>query len=292
MIVASLPLGALGSETFRSFFGVHKVVTSSDGRFRKLEHGTTLHGAMRILNDDGTPALGRPEPTTYYTMEGTIGSSIASIRNARGGQLWIVAVVGLGTGSLACHAAPGETWAFFELDAAVRRIASDSRYFRFLAECAPDARVTLGDARLTFAAEHDRKGLIAIDAFSSDAIPAHLITKEAIGMYLTKLDPTGVLLVHFSNRHLDLRNILARVGAEHGLTTYVISETHDEPLEKRLRAPSQTAVLARDPAHLGRIISEPSAQHIPPDMGRRPWADDFSNILEAILDKRWPASAM
>jgi hypothetical protein len=271
-------------ETFRSFFGVHKVFPTRDGRFMTLAHGTTTHGAMRIMNDDGTPALGRPEPTTYYTPDGAIGTSVSSVRQARAEGLGSVAVVGLGAGALACDAVPGEAWTFFELDSEVLRIASDQRFFRYLSECAPSAPVLLGDARLTLAGEPGGKGLIVVDAFSSDAIPAHLITRQAVGMYLSKLDARGVLVIHISNRHLELRNIVARVGAEHGLVTYVLTDMGNEPVEKRFRTPAIVAVLARDPAHLGTLTSDPRARRVEPDMARRPWSDDFSNVVEAIVD--------
>ncbi|HEX8165854.1 MAG TPA: hypothetical protein VF601_08710 [Beijerinckiaceae bacterium] len=276
-------------EAFRSFFGVHKVLKSPDGRFLLLAHGTTVHGAIRAAEEDGSPAHGRPEPTAYYTHEGAIGTAVGSVREARGGRLGAVAAIGLGAGSLACHVAPGERWTFLEIDRAVVRIASDPRWFRFLSECAPGVPVRLGDARITLSDEPaGTKGLIVVDAFSSDAIPAHLITREAVGMYLSKLDGTGALVVHISNRHLDLGRILARVGAEHGLSTYAIREGEEEPQERRFRAPSYVAALARDPAHLGRIAKGGAWRRLEPDMARRPWTDDFSNIVQAIVDKTWP----
>jgi hypothetical protein len=284
-IVATLfSAGVLQRETFRSFFGVHKLTRTADGRFLTLSHGTTIHGATRLLNDDGTPATGRPEPTTYFTYEGAIGTAIASVREAQGGTLPAVAVVGLGSGSLACHARPGEAWTFFEIDPEVERIARDQRHFRFLSECAPEAPVVLGDARLTLAKQHGGKSVVVIDAFSSDAIPAHLITKEAIDLYLSKLSNAGVVVFHISNRHLDLRRILARTAAEHGLVTYLMHERRSEPMERRYRISSVVAAVARDPAHLGRIATEGTWRRIEPDMARRPWTDDFTNIVEAIID--------
>jgi hypothetical protein len=284
-LLVSLFVGDLDGESVRSFFGVHKLTRSADGRFLLLAHGTTIHGAIRLANDDGTPARGRPEPTTYYTYEGAIGSAIASVRQARGGNLGAVAAIGLGAGSLACHVAAGEKWGFFEIDRAVLRIASDPGRFRFLSECAPGVPVLLGDARITLAAEPAGKGLVILDAFSSDAIPAHLLTSEAIGLYRSKLDRTGVVLVHISNRHLDLSRILARAAAEHGLETYVARESADEPMEKRFRARAIVAALARNPADLGPIAQDPGWKRVVPDMARRPWTDDFSDILQAIVDK-------
>ena len=285
-LIVSIVAGGLNGESVRSFFGVHKLTRSADGRFLTLSHGTTIHGAIRIANDDGTAVAGRPEPTTYYTYEGAIGSAIASVRQARGGRLGSVAAIGLGAGSLACHIAAAENWSFFEIDRAVLRIASDPSRFRFLSECAPDVPVRLGDARITLAGEPGGEALIVLDAFSSDAIPAHLLTREAIGLYLSKLDRTGVVLVHISNRHLDLSRILARAAAEHGLVTHVMRETADEPPERRFRARAIVAALARDPAHLGAIAQDPAWQRVVPDMARRPWTDDFSDILQAILDKQ------
>lgn len=285
LISAGLPLGTTGTETIRSFFGVHKLTKTDDGRFLTLYHGTTLHGAMRLRNDDGTLALGRPEPVTYYTYDGAIGSTIASVRKAHNGVLPSVVVIGLGSGSLACHVAVGESWTFLEIDPQVVQIAKDPRYFRFLEECAPLAKVVLGDARLTLADQRSGTNLIIVDAFSSDAIPPHLLTKQAIALYLSKLDPTGVILIHISNRHLELRHILARAAAEHNLTAYLLSDLSAEPVRQRYRAGSRIVVLARDPAHLGPIAQNGTLERLNPEMARRPWTDDFSNIVEAILDQ-------
>jgi hypothetical protein len=274
------------AEDVRSFFGVLKLRPSKDGHFLTLDHGTTLHGAMRLKNDDGTPAEGRPEPTTYYAFEGAIGSAIASVRAAQGGLLSKVAAVGLGSGSLSCHVQPGESWTFFEIDPAVVRIAREGR-FRFMRDCAPDVPVVLGDARLTLADQPAGNALIVIDAFSSDAIPTHLITKEAIALYLSRLSPDGAVVFHISNRHLDLRRILARAAAEHGLVAYMKFHKTEEPLERRYRTSSLVMALAREPSHLGRIAGPNGWRRIEPDMSRRPWTDDFSNILEAVIDLNW-----
>lgn len=287
-LIAALMNGAVGAGTSRSFFGVHKVRVSADGRFRLLSHGTTLHGAMRILNEDGTPATDRPEPTTYYGLEGGIGTAIRAVRDARGGGLGAVAAIGLGTGSLACHAADREDWTFLEIDPEVVRIARDPALFRFLSVCAPDTRIVLGDARLTLADEPAGKGLIVVDAFSSDAIPTHLMTREALALYLAKLDATGALVVHISNRHLELRHILARVAAEQGLVLYLRFDRVRESGETRYRAPSIVAAIARDPGHLGALAAEGGWTRIDPDMTRRPWSDDFTNVIEAMIDRARP----
>ncbi|SEP33508.1 hypothetical protein SAMN04487843_111177 [Methylobacterium sp. ap11] len=274
----------------RSFFGIHRIVETPDGTMRLLMHGTTIHGAMRVAKPAGVSADGPPEPLVYYTPEGALGTAVRSARAARGGSLGAVAVVGLGTGSLACHRAGDEAWRFYEIDPAVARIARDPDKFRFLSACGPDMPVVLGDARLTLAEAPGGEnpgglGLLVIDAFSSDAIPAHLLTREALALYRAKLAADGVLVMHITNRHLDLARILARVGAEVGLSTFVARESFAfDPV--RFRAAATVAVLARDPAHLGGLAADPAWERIAPDRARRPWTDDFSNILQAMADKR------
>ena len=150
------------------FFGVHKVfIPTDDGRFRILKHGTTVHGAMRVQNEDGTAMTGPPEPITYYAFEGAFASAIASKRAADGGRLPSVAVIGLGTGTLACL----ESLDLFEIDAEVLRLAQDSRYFRFLGDCGPEMPIVLGDARLTLPQETAKKSILIIGAFSSGLGP-------------------------------------------------------------------------------------------------------------------------
>jgi hypothetical protein len=211
-------------ERARSFFGVHQVFETTDGRHRLLYHGTTLHGAERI-HDGAATTL--PEPLTYYYRGGPIAESIESVRGARGG-LDRVAAVGLGTGSLACYKRARENWTFFEIDPDVVRIARDRRYFTFLTACAPELPIIVGDARLTLAASGERYDLIILDAFSSDAIPVHLLTREALAGYLARLAIGGALVLHISNRHMELGRVIAKVGAADGLTTYLKQDDRPE----------------------------------------------------------------
>ena len=153
-------------------------------------HGNTIHGAERVREADGTPVQGKPEPLTYYYFGGPI-SEVTEAARAAVGRLNNVAVVGLGAGSLACHARDGETWTFFEIDPEVVRLARDPDMFRFMSSCAPAAPVVLGDARLTLAASAQQFDLIVLDAFSSDAIPTHLLTREALRGYLARLRRTA-----------------------------------------------------------------------------------------------------
>jgi len=279
-----MPDTSTSGQSYRSFFGVNKVTISPDGRFRLLSHGTTLHGAMRIANDDGTAFTGRPVPATYYAPGSPIPVAIDAVRAARGG-LDSVEAIGLGSGSLACYIQPGESWTFLEIDPEVVRLASDPAQFRFLSACAPGTPVVLGDARLTLAERQGGQSLIILDAFSSDAIPNHLVTTEAMGLYLSKLDEHGVLVAHISNRHLELRNILARVAAEHGLVTYVRDEGGETAGMTNYRAPVIAVAIARNAADLGTLTTTPGWRRVEPDMSRRPWSDDYSNIVEAIVDK-------
>ncbi|HLY37974.1 MAG TPA: fused MFS/spermidine synthase, partial [Candidatus Binatia bacterium] len=174
----------------RSFYGIHRVVVDADSAARLLLHGTTLHGMQAI---DGAR---RREPLAYYHPAGPLGQLFASLDSAR--RRRAVAVVGLGAGSVACYAEPGQRWDFYEIDPTVTHIARDPRYFTYLADCAPDATITLGDARLSLARATATYDLVILDAYSSDAIPVHLLTREAIALYLAHLRPGGILAFHIS----------------------------------------------------------------------------------------------
>jgi hypothetical protein len=268
-------------ETARSFFGVHQVVDTVDGRYRLLYHGTTLHGAERI----GEGANASPEPLTYYYFGGPISESVAAIRAARG-NLGRVAVVGLGTGSLACHKRGLEEWTFFEIDPDVARIARDPRLFSFISACAPDLPVVLGDARLTLAASKQRYDLIVLDAFSSDAIPVHLLTREALAGYLTRLEPGGVLVMHISNRHMELGSVVAAVAASEGLVAFLKQDDRPAAVPEDFKSNAIVATLARKSADLGDLPQRPGWREIKPDSGVPAWTDDYSDILGAILRKK------
>lgn len=270
-------------EQVRSFFGVHRVVEDRSGQFRLLMHGTTAHGAERVRNADGTPVKGRPEPTTYYYVGGPISDAIVAARRAHG-SLAHVAAVGLGTGSLACHRQDGEDWTFFELDPQVVRIARDPLLFHFLSECGPDIRIVLGDARLTLTASPDRYDLIVLDAFSSDAIPVHLLTREAFAGYLAHLSAHGVIVLHISNRHMALRGPAAAVGLAEGLVAFGILRAPPVTTQEDGRAASEVVVFARDVKDLGELPTQGWARLEPGS--RVAWTDDYANILGAVLDAK------
>ena len=268
-------------ETVRSFFGVHKIVTNSDGAYRVLMHGTTIHGAQKLLNADGTPVQGRPEMITYYHDVGGIGGAIEAIRERKGAGLR-AAVIGLGAGTLTCQQREGETWKFFEIDQSMIDTASDPKYFTFIRDCYPDVKPVLGDARLTFAKEPDGLyDLIIVDAYSSDAIPIHLATREAMEIYKQKLAPEGVVLMHVSNRHLELSSVVVGIADANGLKSWVFSEDANRDGEYIF---STTVVLsARDEADIGRLASDDNWTLTEPKRDRRVWTDDYSNVLGAVL---------
>lgn len=272
-------------ETFRSFFGVHRVEAARGGAFRTLAHGTTLHGAIRIRNPDGSVASGRPVPTTYYAMKGPLGEAVSAARAAHG-SIGQAAFIGLGAGALACHMRAGEPVTFFEIDPLVIQLARDSGKFRFLSDCAPQARFVTGDARLTLARGPAANDIIVVDAFSSDAIPVHLLTREAFQLYLSKLAPEGLIALHISNNTMEFSGIVARIAADLGLAAYMRRDEAVAPDDADFRTPSLAAVIARDAKHLGALAAQGSGwTRLEANRANWPWTDDYSTILPALLAK-------
>jgi hypothetical protein len=263
-------------ERARSFFGVHKVVETTDGKYRLLFHGTTIHGAERISET----GLQRPEPLTYFYFGGPLSETIAAARGAQG-DLSQVAVVGLGTGSLACHQHDNEHWTFFEIDPEVVHIARDEKNFHFLSACGPTDEIVLGDARLTLVGSSLRYGLIVLDAFSSDAVPVHLLTREALHGYLSRLEPHGVIAFHVSNRYMELASVVAAVGAAEGLVTYFKHDDRANDFYNDYRASSEVVAMARAVTDLGDLPSRPGWRQV--DVKVAAWTDDYSDILRSIL---------
>jgi hypothetical protein len=267
-------------ETVRSFFGVHKIVVTPNGQYHVLMHGTTIHGAQKFLNDDGTPVQGRPEPITYYHKDGGIARAIAAVRERKGGPIR-VAVIGLGAGSLACQSAPGEDWTFFEIDQTMVDTARDPRYFTFVAACEPAMKPVIGDARLTFAREKDGSyDLIIVDAYSSDAIPIHLATEEAMAIYKAKLAPHGAVLMHVSNRHLELASVVVGIAEENDLKSWVYNE--DSGRDAEYIFTTEVVISAREEADVGRLASDEKWTLTEAAEGQRVWTDDYSNVLGAV----------
>ena len=259
----------------RSFFGVHRVEAAAGGALHLLQHGTTVHGAQYT-----EPARWR-EPLTYYTADGPLGQLFAWPPLAE--RLHRVGAIGLGAGAIACYRQPGQVWSFLEIDPVVVRLARDTRYFHYLSECAPEAEILLGDGRLTL--EHGGLApfdLLVLDAFSSDAIPLHLLTREAFALYLRQLTPRGVLMVHITNRHLDLRPVLASLAADAGLAA--VEQSFTAP-DQGAGYPVPTRWVAMARAH--ELLPPPDGrwQPLPTAPGQPVWRDDFANILGPLMRK-------
>jgi hypothetical protein len=267
-------------ETVRSFFGVHKIVVTPHGQYHVLMHGSTIHGAEKFRNDDGTPVAGRPEPITYYHPDGGIGQAIEAIRERKGGPLR-VAVIGLGAGTLTCASEPGETWKFFEIDQSMVDTARDPKYFTYVGECEPDLHPIIGDARLTFAKEPDGiYDLIIVDAYSSDAIPIHLATREAMGIYKHKLAPQGAVVMHVSNRHLELSSVVVGIAQANDLMSWLYSD--DSGRDNDYIFATTVVVCAREEADVGKLASSEDWALEEADEKQRVWTDDYSNVLGAV----------
>jgi hypothetical protein len=267
-------------ETVRSFFGVHKIVVTPNGQYHVLMHGTTIHGAEKFQNDDGTPVTGRPEPITYYHKDGGIGQAVAAMRERKGAPLK-VAVIGLGSGSLTCASEPGEDWKFFEIDQTMVDSARDPKYFTYIQKCEPDLKPVIGDARLTFAKEPSGTyDVIIVDAYSSDAIPIHLATEEAMEIYKDKLAPHGAVVMHVSNRHLELESVVVGIADANELKSWVYSE--DSGRDAEYIFSTTVVVSAREEADVGKLASSDKWTLTEAEDHQRVWTDDYSNIIGAV----------
>jgi hypothetical protein len=270
-------------QTMRSFFGVHKITETADGAFRVFMHGTTIHGAERLRDDNGEPITGPPPMITYYHPNSPMGVTVKAVRARVGGPIK-VAVVGLGTGTFACFAERGDSFKFYEIDASVEKLARDSARFRYLEQCGPDIPVVLGDARLTLAESPDKYDLILLDAFSSDAIPVHLMTREAMATYVSKLAPGGIVMMHISNRHMELASVVAGIAHANGLVSRhnnrVAREGEDDA---RYVFTSNVVVSAREEKDFGQLLQDDDWSELTIDADQRIWTDDYSNIIGAIV---------
>jgi hypothetical protein len=264
--------------TERSFFGVHKISLDEDGAYKLLTHGTTIHGAQ------ATDPEGSKEPLTYYHYEGPLGQIFATLEEQL--KNTHIAAVGLGSGAVTCFGEAGNTMTFFEIDPVVVAFASNPKYFSYVAECgAVRPNFVIGDARLTLARQPDASyGILILDAFSSDAIPLHLVTKEAMQLYLQKLAPGGVIAFHISNRYLDLSPVLAAITEELGLAARISDESDLDEEEGRaaMRYPASWVAIARQPADLGELWAASNWIAIERKPGVQAWTDDFSNILSVL----------
>jgi hypothetical protein len=258
----------------RSFFGTYRVERWS--RTNVLMHGTTIHGAQYF-----EPAR-RLEPIMYYHRAGPVGELFGALDDRL--RAASVASVGLGSGALLCYGKAGQHWSIFEIDPLVERIARDTNYFTFVRDGAARPRIVLGDARLNLAREPaSTYQLVILDAFSSDAIPLHLLTREAIASYERVLTPSGALFIHISNRHLDLQPVLATAAADAGLVAYIAEHDVEESRENaELDYSADWVVLAHRVEDIGSLASSSNWRRMTADARRRVWTDDYSNIVSVI----------
>jgi hypothetical protein len=262
----------------RSFFGVLKVEYYPDEEAYTLTNGTTLHGEqIRVPGE-------RSEPLTYYHTTGPIGQLFAEFSGPRAKPH--VALIGLGSGTLASYGEPDQHLTFYDIDPVIREIATNDNYFTYLRDCRASWEIVLGDARLKLREAEDKKyGILVVDAFSSDAIPIHLITREALELYFRKLSDDGILAVHISNRHLELQPVLGNLARELQL---VGLRQYDSDADRR-PVPgisiSDWVLLARRPEDFGRLADDKRWEPIEIDPKVGLWTDDYSNLLSVFMWK-------
>lgn len=266
---ANLNRDTLAAE--RNFFGTLRVTQEPQSDTHWLYHGTTIHGRQSLA------LASHCEPLSYYHREGPLGHVFKAFSEqpANGN----VAIVGLGTGATAAYTRPGQSWTFYEINPAVVSIARDPSYFTYLSYCAAaPVNISLGDARLQLqTAPPAHYALIVLDAFSSDAIPMHLMTLEALDLYLSKLAPGGLLVFHISNRSLDLHPVVADLARARSLICLSFDDTaRNQPGGKE---PSQWVVMSRRPEDVATLATDTRWQQLEGRPDRPVWTDDFSNIV-------------
>jgi hypothetical protein len=277
LMAASLTFDNAGERVLyatRTFFGVYRVSEDLQGRYHALAHGTTLHGLQALAPER------RGEALTYFHRTGPFGQAWDALPRAASARQ--VAVVGLGVGTMAVYARPDQRWTFFEIDPAIERIARTPEQFSFMEACGDRCRVVIGDARISLTRVPERSyDVLVLDAFSSDSIPIHLMTREAVALYLSRLVPDGVLVMHISNRHLTLGPIVARLAAAEGLTAV---QQIDRPGDARPEGKSDShwIVMSRNAASVAPLTTDARWTALTPRPGTPLWTDDFSNILSVL----------
>jgi hypothetical protein len=261
--------------TARSFFGVYRVAVADDGATHLLIHGTSAHGFESELPGEETLPMG------YYTPDGPFGRFFAALEKTR--PLHRVGLIGLGTGVLGCYAKLGESWTYYEIDPLVVTLARDPRYFHFLARCGMNTKVVLGDGRLALAQAPDHSyDALVMDAFSSDAVPMHLLTREALALYLQKLAPHGVIIFHVSNRYLNLAPVVAALAQDAGLDAKMMDyrpEANGGSIWKRMSAVAVALGRKSDLDFLDKKDGWLTPAAAPQSAL---WTDQRSDILRAI----------
>ncbi len=276
-LASSLYSGGQGTllHTERNFFGIHKVLLDPEGSYHLLSHSGTLHGRQSL------EASRLCEPLSYYHASGPLGQVFATVKERS--PHWRVGAIGLGAGSIASYKQPDQQWIFFELDPTVVKIAFNSNYFTYLNDCSQDVRVIPGDARLSLSRQPDHQfEMILLDAYSSDSIPIHLITREALQLYLDKLTEKGILVFHLSNQYLDLRSVVANLAHDAGLAYLMQDDVSLSRQERSLgKEFSRWAIMARDPETFGKLATDPRWGRLEETQGQV-WTDNYSSIFSVL----------
>jgi SAM-dependent methyltransferase len=258
----------------RNFFGVVKVRVTPDEKYHLLMHGNILHGMQPRMAD------GRERPVSYYGHAGPIGQIFGTLGTPARPR---VGVVGLGIGTLIAYGRPRDRWTFFEINPDVVRLARDPRYFTYLAEARAPYDIVMGEGRLNLARRRDAEfDVLVLDAFTSDAIPTHLITREAVQLYLEKLKPGGILLVNISNKYVSLAPVLGAITRDLALAgrwrSYVPTPAEADAGE----FPASWVVIGRTAAALGPIARDPRWEPLPTEQDVPAWTDSYSSILSVM----------
>jgi SAM-dependent methyltransferase len=257
----------------RNFYGVKRIRRDAD--FHCLINGNINHGIQRMHPQPSS------EPLGYYHRKGPLGDLACALDQSKPKRR--VAVIGLGTGAIAAYARPGQHYTFFEIDPDVIQIARNPRLFTYLRDCRGECDIIEGDARLRIAEAQDNQfDTIILDAFSSDSIPLHLLTREALQLYCRKLKSDGVLVLHISNRYLDLEPVLAALAQNNRLVCFARDAGVSDEEDRNGHYGSHYLVMARRERDLGGLPKKSEWKHPVAPAGLRPWTDDYSNILSAL----------
>ena len=258
-------------ERLRSYFGVYTVTDLPTHGYRQITHGTTLHGRQYLS------AQRRREPTTYYGRNAGVGLVLANAATVYGPGA-TVGIVGLGAGTLACYRAPDQTYRFYEIDPAILDFSTRGQ-FSYLSDCAPDSETIIGDARIELergpAAQYD---VLVVDAFSSDAIPLHLLTREALQAYRRTITENGAVLIHISNRFIELEPVLAALARDAGMSAAI---RYDQPDASTDLTASKWVVLSPSAQSLGEIRQATGADKwtaLQKPAGSV-WSDEYASTL-------------
>ena len=262
----------------RSFFGVHRVFELPERNLRYLIHGGVVHGIQHL------EAGMRREPSTYFHKTGPIGQVFTAFHGRQDKSR--IAVIGLGIGTLAAYSEAGQQWTFFEIDPEIADLARDPRQFTYLSDSPARMRIVLGDARIALAKEPARAfDVLIVDAFSSDAIPVHLLTREALQLYLQKLDAGGVIAFHITNSYLNLDVLIADLAHDAGLVCLLQHDVRADAAAVSLgKATSRWALMAKSADALGPLARDARWQPVSARATPMAWTDDFSNPLGLV---RW-----